>query len=177
MTDSDIQKIIKSILDTGLTAQGLTIIVAQSFNPTKQGVPLEPTVLFTKITARRFGWQGRKQVYDQGLDQFDKTEGYFLKATYQINAVIQQDINDPNSLNAYDVVELCSAILQTQESVQTFVASEIGIERITEIRTPHILDDSDKFDIEPSFDFVLSYQNTLTSIVPSASIDGVVQNV
>lgn len=177
MIDGDVQKAIKSILDAGFIAQGLTVTVAQTYNPTTQGVPLVPVVFFTKILAVRFGAQGQKYEYNGGNDSFDKTESYYLKATYQINAVISQNISDPDSLNAYDVVDLAAAILQTAETRDTLRAAGIGIERITDIRTPNYLDDSDLYKIDPSFDFVLSYQNTIASTVNKAAVNGTVSAV
>ncbi len=177
MIDGDVQRAIKGVLDAGFTSQGLTMIVQQSFNPTKQGVPLEPTVFFNKISSRRFGFQGRKSVYDAGNNNFVKTESYFLKATYQIGAMSSQDLNDPNSLNTYDIVDLAAAILQTEETRAVLLAQSIGIERITDIRTPQIMIDTDEFEINANFDFVLSYKNEIVNTVPVAGVTGVVKSV
>lgn len=169
MISGDVAKVIKSILTDGFFDQGHSDIkVKQNFQPTKQGAPSTPTIFFTRITIPRYGHQGRKQVFNAGNNNFDKVENYWLTPTYQINAQIRQDITDEDSLDAFDLVDLAAAILQTAETRQTFLSSGIGIERITEIRYTQPLNDSDEYEPEPSFDFVLSYNQTIISTVPVA---------
>jgi len=172
MNDADVETAIKSVLDAALVTSFSTVVVAQSFNPTTQGAALAPMVLFTKIAARRYGFQGRKYAFNAGPVDFTKTEGWYLEATYQVNTLIRQDAVDPASLNAYDVIDFCAATLQTLETRATLLALGIGIRRVTDIRTPRFLDDSDRYNMDASFDFVLTYQNTLTSTVPGAGVDG-----
>lgn len=171
MMDSAVQTTIRTVLLDGLTLYGYpSILVLQSFQPTKQGVPTTPVVYFTKIMTHRHGWQGRSYQYNETNANYDKTESYCLEATYQINAVIKQDLTDGSSVSSYDIVDLCAGILQSEETLDAFKAAEIGIERIQDIRTPRYLNDEDEFDEEPSFDFVLTYQRTLSSTVPAATV-------
>lgn len=170
MIDADVQTAIKSVLDTRLPAAGISgAIVSQSFNPTTQGASLEPQLVFTKITARRWGWQGRKYALVAGPSPtFDKTESYWIRATYQLSGFMNQDPTDPASLSAYDVLDICAAIMQSEEGLAIFRAASIGVDRITDIRTPSSRGDDDRFMVDPSFDFVLSYQNELASVVDGA---------
>ncbi len=178
MTDADVERAIKSVLDAALVAASITADVVQSFNPTRGGASLQPVVAFTKITARRFGFQGAKLTLVPGSpNTFSKAETYYLRPTYQVTGFMDQDPLDPNSLNAYDVLDVCAAFLQSDEARATFNAAGIGIDRITDIRTPRSLDDSDRYDMDVSFDFVLSYKNELISIVPEATVDGTVERV
>ncbi len=178
MIDGDVERVIKAVLDAGLTAASISAVVLQSYNPTRQGTPSEATVVFTKITARRFGFQGRKYVYVPGAPgTFSKTEPYFLRPTYQISALLDQDPTDLNSLSAYDVIDICAAVLQSTESRATFLAAGIGIDRITDIRTPKSIDDSDRHNVDASFDVTLSYKSELTSVVPEATVTGTLERV
>lgn len=178
MIDADVETAIKLVLDTGLTSAGISAIVAQSFNPTTQGASLLPNVIFTKITARRFGFQGQKYTRIPGVpDTYSKAEVYWLRPTYQLSGFMNQNPVDPNSLNAYDVLDTCAAILQSEEGRATFKLAGIGIDRISDVRTPRTLDDSDRFNMDANFDFVLSYRNELTTIIPSAQVVGVTERV
>ena len=172
MTDSEVTIAIKGVLDTAIGASSFFAEVTQSYNPTMQGPTLNPLVVFTKISARRYGFQSQKAVYDSNRDEFDQTSSWYLRATYQVNVLMNQDVSDISSLNAYDVVDFCAGILQTRETRQAFLVTGtgIGIDRITDIRLTPVLDESDRYNLDPSFDFVLSYQNSLTSVVPSASV-------
>ena len=177
--EGDIQRAIKSTLEDGLTNNGFPDVkVKQNFQPTKQGAPSTPFVFFTQIAVHRYGYQGRKLVYNVGNDEFDKTESQWIEATYQINAEIDQDITDSNSANSFDVVSLCAMILGSDEGRALFRAANIGIERITDIRTPKFLDGNDQNKQEPSFDFILTYNQSINSVVLVADpITGDIQRV
>ena len=173
MIDADVQRTIKAVLDTGLAANSITATVQQGYQPTTQGAPLDPVVIFEKISARRYGWQGRKYTRIPGdPDTFTLDEPYFLRPTYQVTGFMNQDPVDPQSLTAYDVLDLCAAILQSEAGLATFKAAGIGIDRVSDIRTPHLLDDSGRSIMDVNFDFVLVYENSLTSVIPSATVAG-----
>ena len=178
MTDADVEIQIKSLLDSRIAASApFSALVAQSYQPTQQGAPLQATVLFSRIAARRYGFQGVKYVYNSGPDDFTKTESWYLQATYQINALITQNPNDVASLNAYDVVDFCAGALQLQETRATFLLAGIGIQRIADIRNPRFKDDSDRFAMDPSFDFVLTYQNDIVTTISAATVTGIANAV
>lgn len=171
MTDSEIEVIIMSLLSAEFTDPSATVEVLQSYNPKSSGPPLAPVVTFQKLFARRFGVQGRREVFNPGSNEFDATEAWFLKATYQVDTFITPNVA-VGALNAYDIADLCAGALQSRETRQTLLASEIGIQRITDIRTPKSMDDSDRFQMNASFDFDLTYENTRVSIVPPATVTG-----
>lgn len=178
MIDADIETQIKSVLDAGIAAASLSVPVSQSFQPTRQGAPLEPNVVFTKIFARRWGHQAPKFTLIPGApNTFQKAETYYLRATYQVSGLMNQDPVDPASLNAYDVLDICAAFLQSEDGRATFKAAGIGIDRISDILTPRSLDDSDRFNMDASFDFVLSYKQERISIVSEAAISGTIERV
>lgn len=178
MNDADVETQIKSVLDTGLAAASISALVSQSFQPTRQGAPLVPNVAFTKLFARRWGHQAPKFTLIPGSpNTFRKAETYYLRATYQVSGLMNQDPVAPDSLNTYDVLDICAAILQSEEGRATFKAAGIGIDRISDIPTPRSLDDSDRFNIDASFDFVLSYKQERISIVLEAAISGTIERV
>lgn len=173
MIDADVQRAIKATLDAGLAAASITATVTQSFQPTVQGAPLAPAVVFTNITTRRFGWQAPKLTLIPGNpNTFSKAETYYVRRSYQVSGIINQDPLDPTSLSAYDVLEKCTTFLQSSEGRAIFKAAGIGIDRITDVLTPSSLNDSDQFNTDVSFDFVLSYKQESFSIVPEADVEG-----
>lgn len=168
MTDADLQIAIKGVLDVGLAAQSIAVTVVQGENPTTQGAPLPSTVAFKRIGGHRYGWQGRKRVWNSGAGLYDKVETQYLEATFQLSTLINQDASDVASLNSYDVADACAMILQTEETLATFRALAIGMRRITDIRMLYSLDDSERHNADASFDFTLTYRNTLSSTPPGA---------
>lgn len=172
MTDREVQTLLKSFLLFTLTFSGYNVHVQRGFNATTQGADSLPTIAFTKITSRRYGFQGRKYDYDSINDVFTLTESWFLETRYQLNILLNQDVGDPTSLSAFDVLDLAAGLLQTESARVFFWASEVGIERVTDIRTPSSKDDNDLFVADASFDIVLTYQNSITSTVNAAQATG-----
>lgn len=179
MIDADVQTAIKAVLDARLPVAGITASVEKAYQPTTQGASLQPVVAFTKITSHRFGFQGPKYVLDPGPPvTFNKREIYYSRATYQLSGLMNQDDSDPASLNAFDVLDICASILQSQEGRAIFAAADIGVDRVMDVRTPHSLGDSDRFQMDASLDFILSYKNQLVSVVPGAlAPEGIVERV
>lgn len=179
MTEADVWRALITTLRTGLDDQGQAgVAIKQAFQPRKQGVNTQNTVYLFKITSRRIGHQGRRFDYNAGNNNFDGTENYWLEATFQLTALIERDIQDSSSLTAYDIADLCAGILQTENARKQLIQSDIGILRIGEVRNPYSIDDRDQFDQDSSFDFVLTYNQTIASTVPVADpIEADIQRV
>lgn len=166
MTDNDLIKLILTILNAGFAAQGLTVTVRQSFQPTKQGIYNGAQVFFTKISDVRYGYLNRKDVYNADISQFDHVESQKYESTFQVNALCIQDPANINSLTASDYVNLAASIMQSDYARSVLMASNIGILRITAVRNPQFVDDKDRFEASPSFDFTLTYNRDLNFTVP-----------
>lgn len=167
MIESDVWRALISVLDTGLNDQGVTdITIHQAYQPIKQGPDSTRSVYLHKITSQRVGHQGRKYTYNAGNGNFDELEKYWLAVTFQLMPLVSQDIEDENSVTAYDVADLCAAILQTMRARKALLDAGISIERIGQIQVGFSVDDKDQFDLDPSFDFVLLYEQTLSLTVP-----------
>lgn len=165
MIEADVWKAVISVLRTGLDVRGYTdITIHQAYQPVKQGPSSNKAVYLHKIMSRRVGHQGRK--YDFNIDEFDEFEKYWLAVTFQLRPLVSQDITDQDSITAYDIADLCAAILQTKATRQTLLESEISIEKIEQIPVSFSMNDYDEFDLDPTFDFTLLYEQTLTSKVP-----------
>lgn len=178
MIDSDIQKAIKISLDNGLLLYGITgITILQSYQKTMQGTLSTPAIYFTKIFSHRYGFQEKKYIYNSINQNYDKIESTCIEDTYQINATGTQNLNNTNSLNIYDIVEISSSILQSDETIDFLASQNIGIQRITDIRIVKFVNDYDNFRESPSFDVTVSYDRQLISTVPVATVSGNIQRV
>ena len=179
MTEADVWRALIATLRSGLDAQGQNALaIKQSFQPRKQGVNSQDTVYLFKVTSRRVGHQGKRFDYNAGNNNFDGTENYWLEATFQLTALVERDIQDADSLTSYDIADLCAAILQTESARKQLLQSDIGILRIGHVRNPYSIDDRAQFDQDCSFDFVLTYNQTIASTVPVADpIEADIQRV
>lgn len=179
MTEADVWRVIITTLRTGLDANGQSsLAIKQAFQPIKQGADSNDTVYLHKITSRRIGHQGQKNTYNVGNDNFDSVGNYWLEATFQLSGLIARDINNSSSLTSYDIVDLCAAIMQSPSYISDLLSNGIGILRIDQVRNPFNIDDKDQFDQNSSFDFILTYNQTIASTVPIADpIEADIQQV
>ena len=179
MLEHDLWRVIITTLRAGLDAQAYPgVAIKQSFQPIKQGADTQDTVYLYKITSRRVGFQGRSEEYNATNDNFDVTENYWIEGTYQLTALIERNINNSSSITSYDMADLCSGIMQSRSVRQQLLDSGIGILRITDVRNPFSIDDRDQFDQDASFDFILTYNQTIiTTIDKATAIDCDIQQI
>ena len=167
MIEADVWRALIVVLRTGLDDQDLNdVTIHQAYQPTKQGLDSCRSIYLHKIISRRIGHQGRKHVYNPGNSNFDVQEKSWRGVTIQLMSSVSQDITDENSLTAYDIADTCSMILQSIKAIKELKAYGLSTEIIRDINQTFPLDDKDQFDLDPSFDFVLLYEQTLSSTVP-----------
>jgi len=166
MNDNDIFVIIRNILLAGLNTMGISgVQVKQNFQADQGGVPTPPAIFFHKIAANRYGFPGRRSIWNEANQNFDHVETTWRRATYQITGLAIQDPSDLSQLTAADLVEAASDILQLDAARDMMKAEDesLNIERIQDIRTPYFTDERKRYEQSPSFDFVLSYQKRFVS--------------
>lgn len=162
MTDNDLIKAFKPIISSMLSANGVTdcpVIAANQ--PTRQGVQVNKAVYFTKIGDKRYGFVKRGDKLDVHNNKFIHTETQPYETTFQINALSIQSASDTSAHTASDLVNLVSSIMQSDYARETLKAKGIGIIRVTDVRNPYFIDDKDRYEASPSFDFTLLYNRAL----------------
>lgn len=173
------EKQIWEFLNTQLAiwSSGLSesVIIRRAYQQTQ--VKTEPDFLVTlyPISNNRYGFQGNSDEFITGTGMVH-TERYAIRKTLQ--ASVQK--KNPNNTDTApeDIAENLSSFLQSQAFITTLVAADLGIERVTDIRDPFFQDDSDQFEATPNFDFVLTYTQEITSIIPGVEvIEGEVKSV
>ena len=164
MNDNDVIAILITVIRTGLASLGLRqVAVKQSFQPTQTAVESGQVVYLHKITAPRYGFPGRFDVYQPASRDFKHTETIYRTPTFQIDGLSRQDPSNINQITASDLVEQAADVLQTSTTREALLRSCIGIERITAIRENYFLNSQDHFEQIPSFDFVVNYRREIES--------------
>lgn len=167
MRDNDLIRVFLPIISGGLTSAGMTEVkVKQANQPTQQGANTAPTVYFTKLFDKRYGFVRMKDTWDVDLGTMLHEEVQQYETTFQINALVRQSPTTPNQYTASDLVNEVASILQSESSIVALRESDVGILRITEVRNPYLPDDRDQFESSPSFDFVLTHEQRRTKINP-----------
>jgi hypothetical protein len=169
MIDNQLFAILFSIVRTNLAARGITdVTVAQSYQPTQQGAESGPAVYLTKLFDTPRGHPRRDTEYDANDDILRETETQTYETTYQANARSIQVAGDVDQLTASDLVKIVRQILQSSAVIALLNDNNLAILRVSELRNPAILsNDEGRFEFSPSFDFVLTYDETYTLEAPA----------
>ncbi len=149
MLDNQLIQLFLPLITAGLTAQGYSgVSVTQSFQPTQQGAFTGPAVYFFKIGDHRYGFLGRTNVWDSvhGVEVHTETQNY--ETTFQVSAWVRQ-VPGVSTYTASDLVNVVSGILQSDSTVFTLAANDVGIYRITDVRNPYFVDDRDQHEASP----------------------------
>lgn len=170
-TEKQLFKIVGDLLVAGFAAStspqiSPPIIVKQAAQPNMQGTPTGPVIFMTKLPDYRYGSRG---IVDEwipdtiggGVEQHTETQQY--ESTFQLNALSTQDPDDLAQPTAADLLNYAAYIMQSMATIATLNAQDIGIERITQVRNVPFKDDRDQFEYSPSFDFVLTHKQIVTT--------------
>ena len=170
MNDNQIIAILIQVIRTGLNLFGMNnVSIKQNHQPVQTGVEPGPVVYLHKINAPRYGFPGRKDVFNNTTNVFDHTETIWRTPTFQVDGLATQNPANITSLTASDIVEATADVLQSSATREALLVSGIGIERITNIRESYFSDERDRFEQSPSFDFTIDYRREFTSTVQEVS--------
>jgi hypothetical protein len=170
MQDNALIQLISPLITSALIADGYTgVILAQSYQPTQQGVSRLPMVFMQKIYTHRYGWGRSYTKWNPLTLQEELNEDQWIETTFQFSALVTQSVQTPNQYTASDLANEVAAIVQSQAFQVALMAQNVGILRVSEIRNPWFQDDRDQFEALPSFDLVLSSLQTRLSTVPVVS--------
>lgn len=169
MRDNDLFKVIIAELRTLLDSEGLDDVkIKQSYQPTQQSVSEGRRIFIHKVTNPQVG---------SGIiyDGTKRTQQYLKRASFQFDALAQQDPSDINSLTASDILTTAADLLQSYAAVRNLRNNGVNIERVTDVRPSYFINDKDRNESSPSFDLTVTYQHEYEKEVPS--ITGVNSNL
>lgn len=166
MTSNETIALILASLSSMMAAQGFAIDVQSAYQPTNQGTQLAPYLALNLASSRRYGYPQKSEKYIQATGVIEHTETWWLEEIHQVTAYCISNPKDTTSPTAYTYATVAAAIMQSDVFRKTLLNNGIGFQRITDIRTPFFNDDLDRFEIYPSFDFVLTRQESLVYTVP-----------
>lgn len=170
MFDNQLIALVRQIiLDQEVDANIPGTPVKQAFQPTQQGVNTGPTSYFYKIGDKRIGLPQRSDVWrpddpnnPQGDGLMIHTEIQEYQTTFQISVLSTQDPTNISQLTASDIVNLVCYIMQSQKTVIALAAAGVGILNVSDVRNPYFLDDRQRNEANPSFDFILTHKQTVS---------------
>lgn len=173
MNDLALFAAVRTVLLSGLAANGQsTVPVVQMDQPTLQGRPNGPALLFQKLPGdKRYGWTKREDAPDPDNPALMiHTETQFCETTLQIEALGPQPGATLPSSTPSDLVNLAAAILQSDAAIAALRASGLGVLRVTQVRNPMMKNDRDQYEAVPSFDLVVTHEQVMVSTTPAAQV-------
>ena len=167
MKDNDLIKLIIATINGVKAGYGIGAVkVKQSYQPTQQGANSDPTAYLFKIGDKRYGFNKRHDVWVPATATMEHQEIQIYETTFQVNALAIQDPANVNSLTASDIVNTIAAIIHSDYALNEFRKKGVGILRVTDVRNPYFIDDKNRHEASPSFDFVLTHKQTFTTASP-----------
>lgn len=165
MTDNELIQLFLPIIKEGLISDGFDdVTTIQNNQPTQQGLNSNPTVYYSKVGSKLFGYRG---AFDTFIDnKLIRVENQWIESTWQIGTTYTQNPKTPNQYTASDLAQEVAYILQSYNTVVTLNRAGVGIYRITNIINPYFLQDRDQYYAFPNFSFTLTYLQSRTGEVP-----------
>lgn len=166
--------VIKTI-NAGLAQQGITgVTVQQSFQPSQQGIPSGPMAAVFKVADKRYGYLKRGEQWVPADPAANPpTEAYmahreaqWMESTFQVTCLAPQIPGKTRQLAAADLADACANALQSDAGRDMLRAEGVGVLRVTDIRAPAFIDDRDRNEYAPNFDFTLTHENVRLSSSP-----------
>jgi len=167
-----------------------SIPIKQAYQPTQQGVNSVPTIYLYKLFDERVGSVRRRSRWawaDLATEDLDTiitedgqpigTDGGDMGSMgheemqqyathFQLSALAVQDPANLESLTASDILNYATAAIQGNAFMTAMRDNDVGILRVGQIRNPYFLNDRDRFEASPSFDFILTHKQVIVSTAP-----------
>lgn len=175
MTDNLLIAALIAVIQTGLSAQAITVGIQQSNQPTQQGVPSSDTVFLTKIGDNRYGWTYKLDNFDTNAQTMTHTETEWIETKFQVEALAIQNPANVVQLTAADYLKAVARTLQNETTINTLNSQGIGIYRIQAFKQTYFQDDKGRYESSPMFEFTVCHLDSLAMLINST--DTIVPNM
>lgn len=167
MLESSIQALIQSTLLAGVAARlpTLEVIVKQNNQPRQVAVPSTPTIFFSYQSSKAWGWQQKKDTYNQTASTFNTKKSQVIHSRYTVAALAPRSSANPYALTSADLLRVAKDVLQDEDSIVQYVAQGCNIFRIQDLPSVWFQDSSDQNALWSSFDIIFTHLDSLTTSV------------
>lgn len=169
MKDNQLMALLVATIGAGLAARGLPAPVLQSYQPEQEGTePTGPAVYLHRIGSKAYGFLGRRTVAGPApAGQVNHRENQYWERSFQVDALAELPADDVTSPTAFDYIVATKAVLTSDAGRLALKAGGVGILRVTDVREQYIKNDRDRYQLAPSFDFTVTYQDVMESVEPA----------
>lgn len=161
MRDMELFGLVFGLLAQEAPKRGLAgMEFTQRYQPTQQGINTGPTIYAFKVgPARRYGYRGVKQIPDlDAPNGMKRIETQAMETTLQFS-VVQPIATAMNDLTHSDRLNAVAGVMQSPDFQKLLIVNGASILRITEVRTPQVINDYSQWEENPSFDAVFKHDD------------------
>lgn len=165
MRDNEIFTLLRTILLAAI-GDDPAVAVKQAFLPVTMGADTGPTLYMSTLFDKAVGSPSRRADVDPDTLDMLHREAQVLERHMQITAVARQGLG-ADEWTAKDYANLARRIMASDTTRAALKVGGLGILRVTDIRDPKSLNQSDQFEAFPSFDFVLTDEDEHVTRIPA----------
>lgn len=135
--------------------------VIQGAQPTQEGTPTVPTIIFIKLPDRTRGWPRTEYKLVDGKSKELMQQLY--ETTVQVSTLKWQDPNELNErvVTASDLLNAIMLSFTMQSSIFRFKASDLNILRVEEITNEPFENDQHQFEFHPTFQITFTHHRDI----------------
>lgn len=166
--ENEIWQDVFSLLNGVLTEKGYKTLgwsIKQGNQPTILGLK-DNSIWITRIASKRYGWQGHKNTWHEETQKMIHSEIFYQDILFQISAFHKRSKTDLTEITAGDVLNDFITYLQSIKGTDELRDKGFCTPRISELREPPIISDSEIYEKLPSFDFSFTIKQNEESEIP-----------
>ena len=174
MTEPELIAVFAPLIESILSQNGVDINVVQLHQPTNQPLTVAgDSVFFSFLMDDNHGTQQRDMTYDNAAEVFQKGYKQQMVSLVQISVLYPQIAGAPRKYNPKDICGLIAQNLSRLQVIKELRKHNIGMMRITRIRSNFFENDKREFENMPSFDIYFTHVDTVTETVEQVKdLDG-----
>jgi hypothetical protein len=143
------------------------IEAVKAFQPRQQGAQITPTVYVNLEDPKRIGFPKRESKWDAQSQLMMHVQGQRMESTYHIEALVPQSPADYTGMTEADVLNVACFILQSDAAIATLASLNVGLLRVTQLRSNYIVDDKEQNENVPFFEITFSHRVEVTLTAPT----------
>lgn len=148
MTIEELEKAIrKNIID--VYGSSLPVILG---NQAPSAGRVDEGIYFWQLSVVRYGGQAR--AYNYAAPILTRKETQLIEATYQVSVLHKEALN---------VITDLSLAMQSMRFIRLMRSDKIGVQKITKIVSPAIINDRDQYEYNSNFTATFSFEKSLSS--------------
>ena len=145
--------------------------IVQAFQKKETADPLEG-IYFYRERTEQYGFQDSKNEFSVPNDNYTLDENQWIIDHIRVVAIVEKVISASNTVSGYDVIAYLGMIFNGTAWLDIMKSASISVLRIQELTSSYFSNDFSLYNQYPALAVQLCYQQTITTTVPWATVNG-----